>query len=99
MERTTRKNILYKDLSYKLGGVFFQTQDTLGRFAREKQYGNLLEARFKENGINYEREKLISRTGGDINKADFIIEGVILIEIKAKPFVQKNDYYQIFPYL
>lgn len=33
------------------------------------------------------------------NKADFIIEDKILIEVKAKPFITQEDYYQTLRYL
>lgn len=95
----TNKHIIYKDLSYQLGGIFFAVHDTLGRYAREKQYGDLLEKLLKEKNIFYEREKLLSKAGEDINKADFIIENKILIELKAKPFITREDYYQIKRYL
>ena len=95
----TTKNIIYKDLGYKVGGIFYKVQDTLGLYAREKQYGDLLEKLLKEEKIDYEREKLISKTGDDINKADFIIENKMIVELKAKPFLTREDYYQVQRYL
>lgn len=52
-----------------------------------------------KTGIKYEREKLISKTGDDINRADFVIEGIIVIELKNKPFTTRNDFYQVLRYL
>lgn len=95
----TQKQILHKELSYKLGGLFYKTHDTLGRFAREKQYADLFERLLQEAGISYEREKIISKTGDDLNRADFIIENSIVIEFKVKPFITREDYYQIKRYL
>lgn len=77
--RTFRKNIIHQELSYQLGGVFYKVHDTLGRFAREKQYCDLLGKCLSEKGIKYERERKISKTGDDINRADFIIENKILL--------------------
>jgi len=95
----TQKEIIYKDLSYQLGGIFYAVHDTLGRYTREKQYGDLLEKILKEKGIKYEREKLISKTGEDINRADFIIENKIILELKTKLFITREDYYQTKRYL
>jgi len=57
----------------------------------------------KKNGINYEREKILSESfEGEQkgrNKVDFLIENKIILEVKAKPFITKEDYYQIRRYL
>ncbi|MBI5401519.1 GxxExxY protein [Candidatus Wolfebacteria bacterium] len=93
------KEIIYKELSYELGGIFYKVHDELGRYAREKQYGDLLEKFFNEKGIKFEREKIISKTGNDINKADFIVNNSIIIELKVKPIITTEDYYQVKRYL
>ena len=95
----TTKEIIYKELSYKIVGILFKVHDELGRFAKEKYYADLFESLLKENKINYEREKRISKTGLDISKADFIIDAKIIVELKAKPVISKDDYYQVKRYL
>ncbi len=94
-----QKEIIYKELSYELGGIFYKVHDRLGRYARENQYGDLIEEYLKEKGIKYEREKLISMTGSDKNKADFIIDNALIIELKVRPTIIVDDYYQIKRYL
>ncbi len=94
-----KPEILYKELSYALGGLFYKTQDTLGCYALEKQYADFFESLLKEAGIRYAREKLISRTGNDRNRLDFLIEDVLVVEIKAKPQLARADYYQVLRYL
>ncbi|OGG40229.1 hypothetical protein A3A21_02540 [Candidatus Jorgensenbacteria bacterium RIFCSPLOWO2_01_FULL_45_25b] len=96
---TVRNDILHKELSYVLGGIFYRAHDKLGRYAREKQYGDLLESLFLERNISYTREKTLTRTGTDVNQADFVVENLILIELKAKPLLLKGDYYQVLRYL
>jgi GxxExxY protein len=86
-------------LSYKIVGLLYKVHDELGRNAREKQYGDLFEKLLKENGVNYEREKAISKTGDDKNKADFVIDDSIVVELKARPGLSKPDYYQLKRYL
>ncbi|MDO8609211.1 MAG: GxxExxY protein [bacterium] len=53
--------------------------------------------------MSYEREKILSPTfvGEKIgrNKVDFLIENKILIEVKAKRIISKEDYYQTRRYL
>ena len=94
-----KTQILYKELSYTVVGIAFKVQNMLGRYATEKQYGNLFEKKLQENNIIFEREKLISKTGDDINRADFVIDNSVIIELKAKPFIEKADYYQVKRYL
>ncbi len=91
-----RNDILYPDLSYKITGLCLEVKKELGRFAREKQFCDRLEQKFKENDMNYVREFIIKGTG---NRVDFIVEDSILLEIKTKPFIEKADYFQTQRYL
>ena len=95
--------IIYPELSYKITGLCFKIHNQLGRFAREKQYADALEQLLRENKIKYQREiakpfrfeqKIISG-----NIIDFLIEDKIIIELKAKNFITKDDYRQIQRYL
>lgn len=91
--------IIYKELSYELGGLFLQTHDALGRYARENHYGNFFEQLLQKRGIPYEREKAISRTGSDVSRPDFIAGNKVAIEFKAKQVINEDDYYQLKRYL
>lgn len=79
------------ELSYAITGILYETHNMLGRYAREKQYGDII-----EKGIPFKREYRISNTG---NVADFLIEEKIILEIKAKRIANKEDFYQIQRYL
>lgn len=95
--------LIYPELSYKINGSLFETHNELGRYCNEKQYGDGIEKYFIKNRINYEREKiLLPSFGGEKNnrnKVDFLVEGEIILEVKAKRFLEKEDYYQIKRYL
>ncbi|OGY52307.1 MAG: hypothetical protein A2951_02360 [Candidatus Buchananbacteria bacterium RIFCSPLOWO2_01_FULL_56_15] len=97
------EKIIYPELSYKVTGLCFQAQNELGRFAKEKQYAERLEQLFKASGVQYAREVSIPfkqseyEVGGNI--ADFIVEGKIILECKAKRLVTRQDYYQAQRYL
>jgi len=94
----TNKNnkLIYPELSYIITGVCFEVHNALGRYSREKQYGDLLQEKIKELGISYKREFTVGSTG---NKVDFLIDDKIIIELKAKSIILKEDYYQTQRYL
>ena len=88
--------LIYPELSYEITGICFQVHNELGRFCREKQYANLLEKKLKEKHLKYQRELTIGDSG---NVVDFLIDDKILLELKTKPFIAKEDYYQVQRYL
>ncbi len=94
--------ILYKELCYELNGIFFKAQNDLGRFCRERQYGDVIEQLLKDKMIAYQREfpvPLPSDNGAISNRVDFLIHGLIIVELKAKRFITRDDYLQIKRYL
>lgn len=98
----TKTKILYPQLCYKINGLCFKTQKELGRFARERQYADKFQQLLKESGLIYQREvKLTEINDGspDGNIADFIIDGKVILDFKAKKFITKEDYFQMQRYL
>jgi GxxExxY protein len=96
------EKIIFKELSYIVTGLFFKIQSELGRYCREKQYGDALENVLTAGNIQFEREKELPVGIIDnqyTNKVDFIVDNKIVIELKAKPVILKEDYYQIQKYL
>lgn len=98
-----QKDIVYPELSYKLTGLFMKIQSELGRFCKEKQYADALEALLKKEDLRYQREQandfLLEEVRIKGNRSDFIVEDKILIEIKVIPYLTKRDYYQTARYL
>jgi len=94
--------LVERELSYIVTGFCFQVHNQLGRFCREKQYGDKLEELLLHNKINHKREfeitKLVSEAP-DGNRLDFLIEDKIILELKAKRFITKQDYFQMQRYL
>jgi len=88
--------LIYPKLSYTIVGSCFDVHNERGRFAREKQYCDALEQKLRDLKIPYKREFHANNTG---NIADFIINNKIVLEIKAKRSVTKDDYYQVQRYL
>ena len=93
---TKGDKLIYPELSYVIVGICFEVHNQLGRFAREKQYGNAIEQKLRSAGMPYRREYQISHTG---NTVDFMIDDKIILEVKAKRLVLKEDFYQLQRYL
>ena len=94
-----KEGIVEKELSYMLGGVFFEIHNELGRFCRERQYSDMLEKRLEEKNIHFVRELPIEIAGRKSNFADFVVSNKVLIEVKAKDFIGKEEYFQVMRYL
>jgi len=101
--RTNATNIIYKELSYKLNGIFFVVHNKLGRFKNEKQYQDAIENELQLLKISYQREVAISPLFQGERKrrniCDFIIEDKIIIDTKVKRIITKEDYFQMKRYL
>lgn len=99
-ETTTKKQIsekvIYSELSYLINGILFEVKKELGEYAREKQYGDLLEKKLKEKNMPYGREVVI---GGSGNIVDFLIDNKIILELKTVRFFTRENFRQIQNYL
>jgi len=100
---TNKKRVFFKELSYKICGLCFKVHNKLGRFRNEQQYTDALERLLKENDIKYEREFVlpVSFEGEKArrNQVDFLIENSVLLDLKAKTIITKDDYFQMQRYL
>ena len=96
MTNTSSNKILYANLSYVLTGICFDAHNSIGRYAKEKTYSDFIEDALSFKNIPFEREYFISSTN---EKADFMIQDSIILEIKAKELTLKEDYYQLQRYL
>ena len=96
------EKIIEAKLSYIITGLCFKVHKELGRFSREKQYSDKFEELLKKSKIKYHRENgIVDRTNSVLsgNIVDFLVENKIVVEIKAKKFLTKDDYYQVQRYL
>ncbi len=95
--------IFYPELSYTITGILYKAHNELGRYCSEKQYADSIENYLKKFKKKYEREKVLPiGFEGEMkgrNKIDFLIGDLIILEIKAKKIVTKEDYFQTRRYL
>jgi len=98
-----RVELLHKDLTYVLRGIFFTVHNYLGPYRSENQYCDAIERGLQVKNIAYVREYLLpqqfvgERKGR--NRVDFCINNTVLVEVKVVPRLSKNVYHQCMRYL
>jgi len=95
--------IIYKELCYTIYGICYEMHRVMGSLCSEKQYQDVFEERLKLNKVPYEREKDLTFDFGVIkvggNKVDFVIEGKLAVDFKAKKYITREDFRQMLRYL
>jgi len=95
--------IIYPELSYRIMGIVFEVFNDLGYGYLEKYYQKALEVVFRIKGIKFKSQcpyKIIYK--GIIigrNFIDFIIEDIIVLEIKKGDRFSKKYFDQVNNYL
>jgi len=96
-------DFLYKDLSYKIIGCFYDVYNALGPAHKEQVYQESLKLSFDEQNIKYEDKKRIKIKfrGKDIGiyEPDFILDNKIIVEIKSVLNMPKAFEKQLYYYL
>ena len=106
MRNYTRKDaetLLYKGESYLIRGACFAIYKKFRNTQKERVYQKALELELNSEGLTVEREKQIPvhhlgvKVG--VYTPDLLVNNIILIELKAKPFLHKEDITQFWHYL
>lgn len=92
----TDGKVIYPELSYALNGALFATHNRLGRFEKEKRYGDVFEEELQIRKVSYRREVTLGESG---NRVDFLAEEKMVVELKAKRGFTQEDFRQIQNYL
>jgi GxxExxY protein len=103
MPTKTGEQLLYEDLTYQIRGACFRIWKEFGGAFKEKVVDRALTEELKSRGFNVENQKRINiyYNGKKIAfyTPDKIVNNLILIEIKSKPFLTKEDERQFWYYL
>jgi GxxExxY protein len=96
------ENLLHKELSYQIQGIAFEVRKNFGSGLKETIYQNAFAEELTARNIKFEREKSIQifspKTGKVIGsyRPDFIVDGKIIIELKAVEKIPRMFLDQIF---
>lgn len=95
--------IIYPELCYRLNGLCYEIHNVMGSVYSERQYQDAFEAKLKLNTLVYEREKDLGfKFGNNVisgNKIDFIVEGKVAVDLKAKKYITRDDFRQMLRYV
>lgn len=100
-----KSEFLEEELSYALMGCFFDVRNQYGRWHKEKVYHRVLKEKFDREKIGYIYEPKIDIYSFDSGKKiafynpDFLAEEKIVVEIKAKRYVPKEESNRAIEYL
>ncbi|MBI5076848.1 GxxExxY protein, partial [Candidatus Falkowbacteria bacterium] len=95
--------LIYKEDSYIVQGAFYAIYKTFRNSQKEKVYHNSLIIELNKRKVKAEKNKRLeifyegSNVG--IYVPDIIVNNKIIIEIKCKPFLHKDDISQFWNYL
>ena len=95
--------LLYEKESYEIRGACFSVFNSLGGGIREKTIERALVAELQDRGFSIEQQKQIGilykgrKIGAYV--PDIIINGIIIVELKSKPFLTQEDKKQFWGYL
>jgi len=95
--------LLYSEESYIIRGVAYDIYKVFRNRHKEKIYQNAFYLGLKHKGLNVEKEKQIKiyYSGEKVGTytPDFVVNRRIIVELKAKPMVIKEDIKKFWEYL
>ena len=101
----TDKYFPHKELSYQVIGVIYAVRNTYGSGQKELVYQNALAEELERQNISFKREVTIKITSPYTGKTmgnyklDFVIDGKIILEVKAVKFTPTKMEQQLYSYL
>lgn len=97
------QRFLYKDLTYRIIGAAMEVHSVLGPGFLESVYETALAHEFDLRDIQYERQKNLTVTYKGVVvgefRADFLVEGKVIVELKAIKKLTPIDEAQLLNYL
>jgi GxxExxY protein len=95
--------LLHKDLTERIIRAYYDVYNELGHGFLERVYQNALFLELCERGFHVETEKriLVHYKGRKVGEyyADMVVDGVVILELKAAEYVVEAFEHQILNYL
>ena len=96
--------MIENDITDRILDCCFKVHKNLGPGLFESVYEEVLSIEMSANNLNFERQKVISLTYGDIElksafRADFLVEKKVIVELKSVEMVLPVHKKQVLTYL
>jgi len=92
-----------EDITKKIIGCFYEVYNILGFGFLEKVYSNALALEFERAGLKFGKEVPVGGCykGDGVGDyfADFLVEGEVIVEVKARDCLNGKDEAQVLNYL
>jgi GxxExxY protein len=100
---TDRHGLKHEEVTGRILKVFYEVYNELGHGFLESVYESAMEIALKEAGLGVERQVPISvhfrrQVAGEF-RADLLIEGVVIVELKATRALDQSHQAQVLNYL
>jgi len=103
MEQRKVKDFLYEEISYKIRGACFNVFNKLGGGIKENIIARALTQELKNQNLKVETQIRIDIIYNNekigVYIPDLVVNGKIILELKSKPFITKEDEKQFWGYL
>lgn len=103
MPRPVKQPTIHEDLTYKVIGIAFSIHKELGPIHKEIVYQEALKQEFRNNNLSFEREVrlpvLFKGKNIGVYVPDFIVDGKIILEVKAMDMLPFKASVQLSYYL
>ncbi len=97
--------LLYENLTYKIRGLCFEIRKQYGGGQKEIIYQRALDEKLSFADILYKREPKIAIRSKDSGlvlgyyQPDFLVADLVIVELKAVPWIKKPMKQQVYDYL
>lgn len=103
MKTTTRKDLVFPELSYEIIGCAFEVYNEVGGGHKESVYQKAMSIAFQKKNLKFQEQLYfpLKFKGSLVGKNffDFYVEEKIIVELKARTRFSKADYTQVLEYL
>ena len=101
--RTRRDDLIFPEASYKILGALFGVWTEIGSGHKEKIYQKASAMAFQNAGLKVQEQVpvkvLYNSKPVGLYYLDFLLEDMIIVELKVRSFFSKKDIEQIHSYL
>ena len=103
MDQPASTSLLHSDCTGRIIGAFYKVYNALGPGLAERVYGRALHAELRSRGCDARPQAALEARYGSEKpvrfRADFVVDGRVVVEIKARSCLLQGHWAQLINYL